>query len=179
MNKLFFGCGNLDMRNDGYKNVDIRPMPHVDYVCDISKRLPFQDDWADEIFAESVLEHIPHGFWNSPASYSRAHLNTIAVLKEWCRVLKSGGKCIVKVPNVRGLVSQYMRNNILPRDFWMYIYGGQEYKENTHLSGFDPATLTEVMLLAGFKDVIIRNAHDLEQLLAEDDAWEMAGVGTK
>lgn len=179
LEKLYFGCGNLDYHDKGYRNVDVRRFPHVDYLVDISERLPWPDNSVGEIYAESVLEHIPHGFRTGASVADRAHVKTIKVLREWYRVLKVGGKCIIKVPNIRGICFQYTRNNITPRDFWMYIYGGQEYKENTHLSGFDPATLKGVLQMSGFKDVSISNAHDLSQALAENDAWEMVAVAIK
>ena len=177
--KLAFGCGHIDYHDKGYKNIGIRNFPYVDYVTDVSKKLPLEDNVAEEIFAESILEHIPHGFFEGGTSYSRAHLNTIKVLTEWCRALKKGGKCIVKVPNILGIINCYLEKNMKYRDFWMYIYGGQEYKENTHYIGFDPFTLKEVIELAGFRDVVIRNAHIYEQPLAEKYAWEMAGIGIK
>ena len=180
MVRLFFGCGHLDRRSEGYLNVDIRNWPHVDYVCDISLKLPFEDNFADEIFAESVLEHIRPSF-KSHAVPERCHLRTISVLHEWRRVLKPNGLLIVKVPNIRGIVYQYVNNNISPRDFSMYIYGGQEYDENTHYTGFDPFTLHDVMQSAGFRDIKIKNAHDLNQDLGDSatKAWEMTGIGVK
>lgn len=177
--KLAFGCGHLNLHDRGYENVDMRTFEHVDWVVDISKKLPWKDNSINEILAESVLEHIPHGLMNSESSYGRAHLNTIVVLKEWCRVLAIGGRCIIKVPNVKGIIYQYVANNISDRDFYMYLWGGQEYNLNTHLCGFTPETLIEVMQLAGFRDVVIRNAHILEQNLDAENAWEMTGIGVK
>ena len=52
MEKLYFGCGHLDYHSTGYKNVDVRQFPHVDYVCDISKHLPWDTDSIEEITAE-------------------------------------------------------------------------------------------------------------------------------
>lgn len=179
MTKLAFGTGNIDYRSRGYKNVDIRKFPHIDYVVDISKPLPWENDSINEILAESVLEHIPHGLMNSTSSYGRAHLNTIIILREWNRVLKPGSKCIIKVPNILGIINCYKSGKMQYRDFWMYLYGGQEYKENVHYAGFDPFTLKEIMQLAGFRDVVIRNAHNFEQNLDEVNAWEMAGIGVK
>jgi len=150
-------------------------------VVDISKRLPWEDNSVEEIFAESVLEHLPHGvvFMNSSSALCRAHLNTIRILTEWNRVLKTGGKCIIKVPNILGIINCYKTGKMKYRDFWFYLYGGQEYEENTHRSGFDPFTLREVMELAGFRDIAIRNAHKYEQPLDEENAWEMVGIGIK
>jgi len=148
--KLAFGCGNINYHELGYNNVDVRKFPHVDHVADISKKLPWKDEEIDEILAESVLEHIPHGLMNTTSSYSRAHLKTIDVLKEWCRVLVVGGRCIVKVPNIRGLINNYIAKNILIEiSTCTYMVVRIIRKTRIHLD-FTPETLVEVMQLAGF-----------------------------
>ena len=54
--------------------------------CDI-RHLPFQDEYASEVHAIHVVEH-----------FSR--LEADAVLKEWCRVLKPGGKIALECPSL-------------------------------------------------------------------------------
>jgi len=154
-------------------------MKHVDHVCDISKRLPFATNSIDEILAESVLEHIYHGRFTGSQEDTISHANTILVLAEWRRVLKFGGRVVIKVPNMRALMLEYLKGNIDRRNFWMYIYGGQNYPENTHVSGFDPDTLIWVLMTAGFKDIVLRAPHNLNDALSPDSSWEMNGVGIK
>lgn len=178
MIKLAFGCGHLDYHEKGYKNVDVRKLPHIDYVVDVGQDLPWKDNSINEILAESILEHFPHGL-RTGFLYATSHMNTVKILMEWHRILKYGGKCIIKVPNIKGIVNHYVLGKISRRDFWFYLYGGQEYHGNVHYSGFDPYTLKGVMKCAGFRDIILRNAHNLEQDLDEENAWEMAGVGIK
>ena len=108
-----------------------------------------------------------------------AHLNTVRVLQEWYRVLKPRGKCIVKVPNMQGLIKCYCSGKMSPTDFWMWVYGEQDYKENTHMAGFDPITLKYVMELAEFKEVRLCNAHIHAHGLDENNAWEMTAIGIK
>lgn len=176
--RLYFGCGNINYHSKGYKNVDIRQFPHVDYVCDVSKRLPWKTDSVHEILAESILEHIPHGLMNGQHT-DISHLNTIAVLREWRRVLKPGCVCIVKVPNIHGVIQEFYKKKMPSSGFWMLLYGGQDYKENMHCSGFFPDTLKEVMELAGFRNVRLCCAHAYDDPLCEDLAWEMTGIGVK
>jgi len=178
MTKLAFGCGHLDYHSKGYKNIDIRSFPHVDCIVDISGKLPWKDNTIDEILAESILEHFPHGIC-SGFTYGVSHLNTIKILLEWYRILKPGGRCIIKVPNLKGIINHYIKGKISYYEFYLYIYGGQHYKENIHYSGFDPFTLKEVMKVAGFRDIVLRNCHDLNLPLDELNAWEMTGVGIK
>ena len=56
LKKLNIGCGN-DYR-DGFWNVDIGNCKK-DEEIDIAKKLPFEDDYFDMVFAQHVLEHIP------------------------------------------------------------------------------------------------------------------------
>lgn len=56
MKKLNLGCGK-DIK-EGYVNLDFYPLPGVDLVADITKKLPFDDDTFDEVFTAHVLEHM-------------------------------------------------------------------------------------------------------------------------
>ena len=82
MKKLNLGCGN-DIR-EGYLNVDISPHKGVDIVADLNETpYPIKDDTYDKIIAFFILEHLK---------------DTEKCLKEWHRILKPGGKLIIKVP---------------------------------------------------------------------------------
>jgi len=175
--RLYFGCGNIDYHSKGYKNVDIRKFPHVDFVCDVGKRLPWESDTVHEILAESILEHLPHSFMQGTADGT--YLNIIAVLNEWRRVLKPGGVCIIRVPNIQGTIKEFYKGKMPHSGFWMLLYGGQSCKEDTHLCGFDPFTLKKVMQLAGFRNIRLCCSHAYDDPLAEDVAWEMTAIGVK
>lgn len=56
MKKLNLGCGKK-IKN-GYVNLDLYPLPGVDVVADISKKLPFENDAFDEVLTEHVFEHM-------------------------------------------------------------------------------------------------------------------------
>lgn len=56
--KLHIGCGERFL--PGYKHLDARKMPHIDYVTDKLHKLDmFDDNSIDEIYACHVLEHVP------------------------------------------------------------------------------------------------------------------------
>lgn len=55
----------------------------VDVFCDISRRLPFDDQSFDLVLLSDVLEHI---------------LDPLSVIKEVCRVLKVGGALVMNTP---------------------------------------------------------------------------------
>lgn len=57
--------------------------PHLDKVCDITKKLPFEDNSFDIIIFSDVLEHIP---------------NPSYVLSEIRRILKPKGVVLMNVP---------------------------------------------------------------------------------
>ncbi len=82
MKKLNLGCGK-DIR-EGYVNLDLVKLEGVDVVCDVNKKLPFKDDYFDEIMAYDILEHVN---------------DMPKVLKELHRILKKGGILRIKVPH--------------------------------------------------------------------------------
>lgn len=64
--------------------MDIAKLPGVDIVWDIEKLpLPFKDSEFDEILAEDILEHTEY----------------IPVLRDLHRILKTGGKLVIRVPH--------------------------------------------------------------------------------
>lgn len=81
--KLDIGCGNR--KREGYTGMDIANLPGVDIVCDIKQGLPMvKDNSVEEIYCAHVLEHIT---------------NMEEVVKEFHRVLKAGGRLIIRVPH--------------------------------------------------------------------------------
>jgi SAM-dependent methyltransferase len=81
--KLNLGAGE-DYR-EGYVNVDWQVETHPDVVHDLNVMpYPFADGEFDLIEASHVLEHLDRPFM---------------VMKEFRRILKKGGKLIVKVPH--------------------------------------------------------------------------------
>jgi predicted SAM-dependent methyltransferase len=82
MKKLNLGCGK-DIRKD-YINLDRAKLPGVNVVWDINKLpLPFKANQFDEILCRDVLEHVDY----------------IPLLKDLHRILKKGGKIIIRVPH--------------------------------------------------------------------------------
>jgi predicted SAM-dependent methyltransferase len=86
--KLNLGCGR-DIKK-GYINLDIVDLPGVDVVCNIEKKLPFDDSYFDEIYCDNVLEHVN---------------NLDYVLGEIHRILKNNGVVKIKVPHFSSFCS--------------------------------------------------------------------------
>jgi SAM-dependent methyltransferase len=82
MIKLNIGCGTTILKD--HINVDVFDFPGIDKKHDLNKYpYPFKDNYADEILASHVIEHL-----NEPD----------VCVKELYRMLKPGGKLIIKVP---------------------------------------------------------------------------------
>lgn len=83
MRRLNLGCGT-DIRS-GWVNLDRCKLPGVDVVHDLDRfPYPFPDEHFDVIYASHVLEHV---------------IDLIAVMKELHRILRDGGRLIIRVPH--------------------------------------------------------------------------------
>jgi SAM-dependent methyltransferase len=142
--KLNLGCG-LDVR-EGYINIDVRKVHPKILVLDLEKELlkPFPDNSAEEIIAKDFVEHLS---WRVVEDF----------LKDCFRVLKSGGRMYIQVPDLEAIAKKV----ILDPNFkygelegWkaisFWVYGGQEYPENTHRAGFTIPTLKKLLESIGF-----------------------------
>ncbi len=112
---LDLGCGTAAYKEiilrtaDEYIGVDWENSLHeqscVDVRADLTKPLPFADDYADVAVSFQVMEHLPE-----PAAF----------LSESFRVLKPGGKIILTTPFMWGI-------HEAPYDYFRYTRYGLEY----------------------------------------------------
>ena len=95
--KLNLGCG-LDIR-DGYINIDVRKVHPKILVLDLEKELlkPFPDNSAEEIVAKDFVEHLS---WRIVEAF----------LKDCFRVLKSGGRMYIQVPDMEAIAKKVILN---------------------------------------------------------------------
>lgn len=82
----------VDWHNTFHKNC------HLDFECDITKKLPFEENYFDTIILSDVLEHIPQ---------------PECLWVEMSRILAKNGKIIVNVPFYYWLHEQ-------PHDYYRY-----------------------------------------------------------
>ncbi len=83
--RVHLGCG--DKRWPGFVNVDLNDDPVMgapDVRADVRK-MDFPDNHADELHAIHLFEHLPR-------------MESDAVLSEWRRVLRVGGKLVIEIP---------------------------------------------------------------------------------
>lgn len=82
-------------------SLSVTSVSQADVVGDISEPLPFNDEYADTIIARHVLEHV---------------IDPIGTIKNWIKVLKTGGRLIIAVPDETKIFSIPM--NIEHRHAW-------------------------------------------------------------
>ena len=94
----------VDWENTLHKNVNI------DYFCDLTKKLPFNDNEFDTVLLSDVLEHIP---------------NPNNIINEIYRVLTKNGNMLLNVPFLYWIHEE-------PSDFYRYTEFAIKYLlENT------------------------------------------------
>jgi len=102
--KLNLGCGEQIL--PGYINVDLY-CDKADIKADV-KKLPFDNDYADEVYSSPVIEH-----FDFKESWD--------VLEEWKRVLKPGGVLIIETPDMFGMCKRFVESD---EQFRIELYGG-------------------------------------------------------
>ncbi len=81
--RLHVGSGSQHL--DGWINLDIRPLPGVDVVVDVTRGLAFSD--IDAVFAEHFLEHL-------------AADDALSFMSEVRRILRPDGRFRLSTPNL-------------------------------------------------------------------------------
>lgn len=149
--RLNLGCGGRVFKDD-WINVDIFDTGPSDvaYVkADISKRLPFEDNSADEVFSCHVVEHL----WPWDVE---------TILADWIRVVRPGGKLVIECPNLMGAAAilqaaETLDNRDLYRNALFALYGdpGEKFHniEQRHKWGYTPKSLGALLVGLGLKNV--------------------------
>lgn len=150
--RLHLGCGI--QRLPGYINIDCMKTPATDLVCDIRK-LPYEDNSVDTVESYHVFEHIPvclHA--NVDSVYGEKYESLIATLSEWRRVLKPDGNLVIEMPDLEGIIKEYLEADGARKDELLIgIYGSYRSADDTdiHRWGADEALLRRLLEQAGFK----------------------------
>lgn len=136
----------------GYTNVDILDKKHVKgkakYVQADIRKLPFKDSSVDQAEMYSVIEHFPFR-------------EVEGVFKEVYRVLKKGGKLIIKTDDFDGVAIDWIRMRMGSFKLEDYqsvmetVYGNQQHGGEFHKTCMTPEFLNWALNKAGFKKGII------------------------
>lgn len=148
--KINLGCGT-NIRED-WINIDNYNRDLRTTNMDITN-MQFPDNYADEMCARDVLEHI-------------THRKTMSVLKEWFRVLKPGGKIYIQSPNLYGWANALMNGRHTPEHVMEHLFAHQDYPTNFHYTAFTIGMLKKMMEEVGFKN--IRSLDEDEMTLKTD-----------
>ena len=113
--------------------------PHV--AADLRK-LPFPDDYADEVRAIHVIEHFQ--LWEAPE-----------VLAEWFRVLKPGGQIALECPCFEKIIALAQVPKIQPQFTYWGLFGDPRLKDPLmmHHWCYAESHLAGLMQEAGFVKV--------------------------
>ena len=143
--KLNLGSGGVSY--DKFLSVDMYDK-RAQVKMDITK-LDFEDSSVSEILASHVFEHL-----------NPYHVSDI--LKEWCRVLKPGGKIVMEMPDIEKCCKRFATATKAERYGIMNVIygsvnttgdGGPDNITSPHLFGWWPEALYDHMVGAGFMNI--------------------------
>jgi predicted SAM-dependent methyltransferase len=129
--------GSGDRPTDGYVHLDVRP--GADIVDDASTLSTIDDGSCEEIRAAHLLEHF-------------GHRETLHILRVWWRKLAPGGRLLIEVPDLAGHIRAWGREQD-DEKLVVYLFGEQDYPENTHRTMFTATTLDRALRVAGFRNI--------------------------
>jgi SAM-dependent methyltransferase len=133
-------CGGAYPLGEGFINVDIKAIPGVNIVADITRSLPFRSDSVDEIASCGTLEH-----------FTRSELE--AILREFLRVIKKGGLLKIGVPDLQRIINAYALGTIDHEVLNQYLYGRGKDEYDLHRTAFDFEWLFELLKDTGFSKI--------------------------
>ena len=128
-NGLDLGCGPDKIHPEAL-GVDVAPFPGVNYVLDVRDLYPFKKQTFDYVFSSHTLEDLE---------------DPLDALKEWSRVLKSGGLLILYLPH---------------KDLYPNL--GQEGSNPAHKNDFVEQTIIDFLGLIGKFRILVTERRDEE-----------------
>ncbi|BBR59517.1 MULTISPECIES: class I SAM-dependent methyltransferase [Enterobacteriaceae] len=140
LRKINIGCGHI--QPEGYINVDARALPGVDVTCEASE-LPFDDNCLEEIFSSHLVEH-----------FTEFELLR-KILPHWKSKLQEGGIIRVVLPDAVSMIKDFNNGEMSFDDLRKVTFGAQDYEGDFHYNMYSFASLTELLIKAGFHDVTL------------------------
>lgn len=139
--KLNLGSGDYIRWN--YVNID-KYNPKADEIADVCDLCRYRNDSVDEVVANHLLEHL-------------ARKMVPLALREWFRVLKPGGKLILRCPNFEQYLREWLEADADYRRGWgiINIFGHDE-EGMYHKNGFALDMLRDQIEEAGLQVIDIK-----------------------
>lgn len=144
-----------DRPTPGFIHNDLRPLEHIEIVCDCLKINEFLNDHGvgDKRFtairATHILEHFPYN-------------DTVRVLLNWQDLLLPGGSIHIEVPNFSWQTRAHSDGVISDEEAVYYVYGEQNYDGNFHKAAFTEEIIRMKLRDAGFVNITVS---DIGQVL--------------
>jgi predicted SAM-dependent methyltransferase len=139
-------------RKSGWSIFNINPGPGVDFVGDCADLTGVSDASCGEVYASHVLEHL---------GYNDGVPRALASI---FRVLESGGRLRLSVPDLDVLCKLWRQPDLKPRERYevmRMIYGGRTDAHDVHYAGFNFDILAGYLTNAGFERIEQVKAHGL------------------
>jgi len=141
--RVDLGCGHF--KRKGFLGIDVDPDSAADIVCDLREGIPLDDDAADVVAADNLLEHLGEGF--------RALMNEI-----W-RVCKPTGRVEITVPlfpSQKAVADPTHRRYFTERTFEYFNARSTIWRQFGSAYGFKPFDVLAVRKLDGELEVVLR-----------------------
>ena len=144
---ILLDLGAGDKREPGWIHVDQvtrkEGVAAPEVVADISKPLPFPDNYADEIRSIHVVEHMYR--WEIES-----------ILTDWVRVLKPGGTMALECPDLTACMYFMMTTPENAQLGILGVFGDPGYKEvaMTHKWCYTIGELAHIMTKAGLTNIV-------------------------
>lgn len=154
MIKTHIGCGKRDFGPE-WINIDGADFPHIHYK-DVTK-LPFKNNEVDLIYACHLISY-----------FDREEI--VTVLNEWKRVLKSGGILRLATPDFDITTRLYQSAEVNINQVLGPLYGRMPCNDKViyHRTCYDFASLSELLIEVGFKNVKRYDWRDTEHAQFDD-----------
>lgn len=152
-NKINLASGQRPFK-EGWTNLDIRDQGYaVDILSDMRSLPMIPDNSVDVLVCQHGVEHLDMSEVGSTA-------------REWHRVLKSGGKLVVCVPNIKELIKAWLDGRIDDYIFNVNVYGAyQGHLEDLHRWSYYYEYLVSQMSQEGVDWSQVKPFQDLDRIL--------------
>lgn len=156
--QLYLGSGKRNI--PGFVHIDLDDYSHLDYRHDISKLPMFSSNSVDLIYTSHSFEYFDRQEGEK-------------VLREWHRILKSGGILRIAVPNFEAIVRVYLKykKDLDHKGILGPLFGRMgikvKGKDKTiyHKTAYDFNSLKKVLQSVGFKNI---RRYDWEKTIHKD-----------